>query len=161
MLILTLALSSSALTITAQDADGAQPRDLPPPREAGPGGGPGPDGSGAPRRMGHRPPPSPLMRVLDANGDGIIDEEEIANAPASLKKLDKNGDAKLTPNELRPPLPPPGERAPGGPSAPGEPRGPEFRTPQGEPQANDDGNLPPRRPRPPRPPQPQPPPGDQ
>jgi hypothetical protein len=51
---------------------------------------------------GHRPPPSPLMEALDANHDGIIDADEIANASAALKKLDKNGDGKLTPDELRP-----------------------------------------------------------
>jgi hypothetical protein len=47
-------------------------------------------------------PPSPLMAVLDVNHDGVIDADEIANAAASLMKLDKNGDGKLTPDELRP-----------------------------------------------------------
>jgi hypothetical protein len=45
----------------------------------------------------------PLMQALDANMDGVIDEKEIANAPAALKKLDKNSDGKLTQEELRPP----------------------------------------------------------
>src|SRR5580698_6833822 len=43
-----------------------------------------------------RPPPSPLIEALDVNHDGIIDANEIANAPAELKTLDKNGDGKLT-----------------------------------------------------------------
>jgi Ca2+-binding EF-hand superfamily protein len=41
------------------------------------------------------------MAALDANHDGVIDEEEIKNAPAALRKLDKNGDGKLTLDELR------------------------------------------------------------
>lgn len=45
------------------------------------------------------------MEALDANHDGVIDETEIANASAALKKLDKNGDGKLTAEELRPPRP--------------------------------------------------------
>jgi len=58
-------------------------------------------------------PPSPLMIALDVNHDGIIDSNEIANASAELKTLDKNGDGQLTPDELRPPRPsgpPPGDR---------------------------------------------------
>lgn len=49
-----------------------------------------------------RVPRSPIIAVLDANGDGIIDENEIANAVNALKKLDKNGDGKLTPDEYLP-----------------------------------------------------------
>ncbi len=47
----------------------------------------------------------PLMKVLDANGDGVIDADEIANASKALLTLDKNGDGKLTMDELRPPRP--------------------------------------------------------
>jgi Ca2+-binding EF-hand superfamily protein len=47
-------------------------------------------------------PEPPLMAALDANHDGVIDATEIANAPAALVTLDKNGDGKLTPDELRP-----------------------------------------------------------
>ena len=53
---------------------------------------------------GKRPTP-PIMAALDANGDMVIDEKEIANASAALKKLDKNGDGKLTMDELRPQRP--------------------------------------------------------
>src|ERR1017187_9790412 len=69
-----------------------------PPLPAGQAGG-----SGCPRMSGqHPPPPSPLMQALDVNHDGVIDADEIANAPAALKTLDKNGDGKLTPDELCP-----------------------------------------------------------
>ena len=34
--------------------------------------------------------------ALDANHDGVISADEIANAPAVLKTLDKNGDGQLT-----------------------------------------------------------------
>ena len=72
-----------------------------PPPQAGQAGGPG-----GPGMRGHRlPPPSPLMQALDVNHDGVIDADEIANEPAALKTLDKNGDGKLTPDELRPACP--------------------------------------------------------
>ena len=86
-------------------------------------GGKHPGGPGGP---GQRPVP-PLMAALDANHDGVIDETEIANAPAALKTLDKNGDGKLTMDELRPPRP---EGGPGG------RRGPQDRGPQGPPPEN-------------------------
>jgi hypothetical protein len=41
----------------------------------------------------------PLVEALDVNHDGVIDANEIANASAELKTLDKNGDGKLTPDE--------------------------------------------------------------
>jgi Ca2+-binding EF-hand superfamily protein len=53
-----------------------------------------------------RPPLPSIVKVLDLNGDGVIDATEIANAPAALKTLDKNGDGQLTRDELRPPRPP-------------------------------------------------------
>lgn len=57
---------------------------------------------------------NPLMTALDANQDGELSAEEIANAPKALKSLDKNGDGRLNPEELRPNFPG-GER--GGPRA--------------------------------------------
>ena len=45
---------------------------------------------------------SPLFAALDTNGDGVIDANEIANAAEALKKLDKNHDGKLTPDEVQP-----------------------------------------------------------
>ncbi len=81
------------------------------------------------------PPRSPLLLALDANHDGVIDSNEIANASAALKALDKNGDGQLTRDELRPqfpggqdgppPPPPGGEDEMGGPPPP--PPDPLFR----------------------------------
>lgn len=138
VLFLALALAGSALTLPAQDTGGSNPGDAPPPQEGPPPGPRGPGGPGGHHR--HHPPPPPVMMVLDANHDGIIDEQEIANASAALKTLDKNGDGKLTPDELRPPLPPPGERPPG---EPGEPR---FHRPPGGQQDGGDPNQAPQPP---------------
>lgn len=92
-----LALGASAFVASAQDNNT-------PPNGGDQGGQGWQGGPGGP--MGHRPPPSPLMQALDVNHDGVIDADEIANAPAELKTLDKNGDGKLTPDELRPQRPP-------------------------------------------------------
>jgi hypothetical protein len=92
-----LALGMSAFILNAQDAGG-------PPPDGGPGGPGGPNGPGGPGR--HRPPPDLIIQALDVNHDGVIDADEIANASAALKKLDKNGDGKLTLDEVLPPPPP-------------------------------------------------------
>lgn len=103
----------------------------PPPREpAGAQNTNSVPGGFGPGRHGHRPPPSPLFLALDVNHDGVIDAEEIANAPATLKTLDKNGDGKLTLDELRPPHPPQGGGADAG---EGHPPGP----PPGDMQGDD------------------------
>ena len=47
-------------------------------------------------------PPRPEIEALDLNHDGTIDADELSKAAASLKKLDRNGDGKLTDEELRP-----------------------------------------------------------
>jgi hypothetical protein len=60
-----------------------------------------------------RPPQPLIIKALDANGDGVIDATEIANASAALKTLDKNGDGVLTPDEY---VGPPPRRHPHGPS---------------------------------------------
>lgn len=78
--------------------------------QRGPGVQGGPSGQGGP---GGPPPPPPLIAALDANHDGIIDAQEIDNAPAALRTLDKNKDGKLTPDEYRPRHP--GGRGPQGP----------------------------------------------
>jgi EF hand len=114
ILLGALALASSAFTLVGQDSDGHRP----------PPGGPGGPGAQGGRGMMMLP----IIQVLDANGDGVIDEKEIANAPAALKKLDKNGDGKLTMDELRPQRPPPGTARPGGPGAPGAPGAPAAPT---------------------------------
>lgn len=77
------------------------------------------------RRPEGGPPPgrfNPIFAALDTNGDGVIDAQEIANAAASLKKLDRNGDGKITEDEVRPNFEGrggPGGRGPGGRGAPG------------------------------------------
>ena len=133
MIIAALALTTAALILNAQDA-GNPPADRPPHRGPGPGGAPG--GAGP---DGQRRPPPPIIAALDANHDGVIDEQEIANASAALLTLDKNGDGKLTIDELRPP-PPQGaeQRGPG-------PQG--FRAPYPNQQGGEDNNVArPRRP---------------
>ena len=82
--ITALAFGMSALAAIAQDR-----------------GGPASGGFDGPRRL----PPLPLIAALDANRDGIIDSNEIANASAVLKTLEKNGDGKLTIDEYLGPRP--------------------------------------------------------
>jgi hypothetical protein len=48
----------------------------------------------------------------------VIDAEEISNAPAALRTLDKNGDGQLTPDELRPPPSPMKDSPQSGPGKP-------------------------------------------
>lgn len=97
--LIALAIIGTATRLIAQDG-------RPPRGEFG--GGPGEQG-----QRGNRPPP-PLIAALDANHDGVIDADEIANASKALKTLDKNGDGKLTQEELRPPRPE-GGQGPDGP----------------------------------------------
>jgi hypothetical protein len=93
LLIATLALASSAWITSAQTTTAAADSGPPP-------GGPG--------RHGPRRPP-PFITVLDANHDGVIDADEIANAPTALLKLDKDADGKISLEEFLGPRPaPPG-----------------------------------------------------
>lgn len=119
--LLTLAAVLSALSLTAyaQDAGGPPSGD----DHGGPGGGQGGPG-------GHRPMPL-IISALDANHDGVIDADEIANATAALKKLDKNGDGKLTRDEYL--GKPPGG---GGGHGKGGPGGSDNDGPQGPPPGN-------------------------
>jgi collagen type III alpha len=71
----------------------------------------------APGERGAGPPPHPLLLLLDENKDGELSAVEIENAVEVLKKLDANGDGRLTMSELpRPAFP--GPRGPGGPGGP-------------------------------------------
>jgi len=101
--LVMLALGASAWVVNAQPDPGGPPPDgdRPPRQEDG-----GPDGPppGGPGRGRHHPPL--IMLALDANRDGIIDSNEIANASAALKTLDKNGDGQLTIEEYLGPKPP-------------------------------------------------------
>src|ERR1022692_1230910 len=82
---LTLAIGLAASIHLAQGQPG-------PGRFGGPGGPPN----------GGKFPMPPIIKALDTDGDGVIDSNEIANAPAALKTLDKNGDGKLTWEEIMP-----------------------------------------------------------
>ena len=68
-----------------------------------------------------KPPVPPLIAALDVDHDGTISAPELADAPESLKTLDKNGDGELSPEELRPHGPPPRADGQGG---DGRPKGP-------------------------------------
>jgi hypothetical protein len=119
-----LVLGASAWIITAQDTGTTPPSGDRPPRHARPDGPPpGQDGPRGPGEFRPHHPPPPIIAALDANKDGVIDETEIANAVAALKTLDKNGDGKLTFDELMPP--PPWRDGP-------PPRGPRPPGPDGE-----------------------------
>jgi hypothetical protein len=106
-----LTLGVSALMLMAENNGNRPAGAARPPR--------GEQGGGRPDGPGHRPPP-PVIGVLDANHDGVIDATEIANASAALLTLDKNSDGQLTREELRPPRP---EGDAGGPPPEGAPEG--------------------------------------
>ncbi len=124
IMIVTLSAGLSAFTLAAQDnARPEHPR--PGPRERGPDG------------PGHKPPMPPIIGALDANHDGVISTEEIANASAALKTLDKNGDGQLTMEELRPKLPPGAGEPKDGPP----PRGPRPDGEKNFPRPDGDKNF--------------------
>lgn len=58
---------------------------------------------------------SPVLSALDSDHDGSISEAERVAAPQALRKLDRNHDGQLTPDELRPNF--------GGPGRGGQPGG--------------------------------------
>lgn len=81
-----------------------------------PEGGRPPEGRpGEPGRPGAGPMVAlPVLKALDADGDGEISKAEIEGASKALAALDKNGDGKLSRDEILPNF--------GGPDAPGRPR---------------------------------------
>jgi len=80
---------------------------------------------GQPPPEGQRRPPgrfNPVLRLFDADQDGMLSADEIAGAATKLKEFDKNADGKLDEEELRGALPSgpgpggfPGGRPPFGP----------------------------------------------
>ena len=113
-----VALALVAEIMIAQDAggEGDRPGARPPREGRGPrdgdrprrGGEEGEGGEGAEggRDGRHRRPPMPLLRALDADRDGALSADEIANASKALLKLDKDNNGALSREELRPPRPP-------------------------------------------------------
>ena len=93
-------LSVVALVVLADVATAQPPGGQQRPAEQRPGPPFGPEGRGPGR--GLRLPQIPLMLALDADKDGEISADEIENAVAALKKLDNDGNGKLTRDELRP-----------------------------------------------------------
>ncbi len=89
------ALTVCTLSLQAQDAPVAAKPEGAAPATARDGGAQ----SNRPRFQ------NPIVTALDANADGTLDAQEMAAAPEALKKLDKNNDGKLTPDELRPARP--------------------------------------------------------
>ena len=89
---------------------GRQGDGAPPARGGGQEAHPGKPSLGEQARSpGHEPRPKPpIIRALDANGDGAISAEEIQAATAALKTLDKNSDGQLTREEFA--FPPRGGR---------------------------------------------------
>jgi hypothetical protein len=84
----------------------------------------------------HRMPP-PIIAALDTNHDGVIDADEIANAPAALKALlDKSGKEQLTIRDL---MGPPRGRGGMGPGGPGGGQGPGAGPDGGPPGPPPDG----------------------
>lgn len=136
ILILSIAAALPASWALAQnDAPPAPPRDGERPQK-GPRDGERPRGDGPRDGQGPRGPmPMPFLQVLDTDDDGIISEDEIKNAPDSLKKLDKNGDGQLTRDEWQPTAGRPpqreGDRQPAERPARGEGERPPGDRPQG------------------------------
>src|SRR5689334_5381080 len=105
---LTIAVACTLSPLAAIHA-----QEAPPPAGQPGGGGRGPGGED---RGGGFPRRNPFMAIFDTNNDGVLDDKEIANATAALKKLDKDGDGKITQEELRAVMP---GRGPGGPGGQG------------------------------------------
>lgn len=93
-IILVAVICAFTSILMAKEQDGNQPAGGQPPNGAAQGQGPG-----------GQPPKSPILEALDTNHDRTIDAEELSNASESLKTLDKNGDGKLTRDEMHPPRP--------------------------------------------------------
>ncbi|MGB0580806.1 MAG: hypothetical protein ACPGVU_13975 [Limisphaerales bacterium] len=112
--------------------------------DRGRGGPPGgPPGGGGDRRGGGRPKFMqflPVLVALDADKNGEISSQELENATAALKALDKNKDGKLTEDEVRPERPP-GGRGRGGQGGGDRGRGGFGGSPGGDRSGQGDGGM--------------------
>ena len=82
---------------------------------------------------------NPVVGALDTDGDGEVSATELEQSTASLKKLDKNADGKLTGDELRPQFG--GDRGRGGFGGGRGPGGEEMANRMMEYDADKDGKL--------------------
>ena len=100
-----LAAASQSLLKLDKNGDGQlTPDEYRPPRPDGQASAAPPlrpAGQAQEARPLERPRP-PLDVALDEDGDELISAAEIARAPLLLKKLDRNGDGRLTPDEYQP-----------------------------------------------------------
>lgn len=112
-MIATLAV---ALTVGLTLTSVAQPPER---GRRGDGEGPPPGRGDRAGQMRERMGAHPLVVALDTDGDGELSADEIANAAAALKKLDRNEDGKIDRREMLG-----GMRGPGGPGGPAGPGGP-------------------------------------
>jgi len=97
--------AATALGKLDRNGDGKITREeMRPPRPEGEDAAAGAEGPQGPPRVKH--PLPPIIAALDADDDGTISASELAAAPESLKKLDKDGDGALSPEEHRPQRPP-------------------------------------------------------
>jgi Ca2+-binding EF-hand superfamily protein len=97
-----IANASKSLLALDKNGDGQLTRDEFSGARGGRAGMQPPPAGDVPRGRGPGGPmQEPIVMALDADHDGVIGANEIANAPAALLTLDKNSDGKLTPDELR------------------------------------------------------------
>ena len=99
LMALVLMVTEASVFAQNQDGEGREGRGR---QRGGERGERGEQGQRGQRGQGGRGQTSPLMRLFDADGDGVVSTAEINNAAAVLTKMDKDGDGSLSAQELRP-----------------------------------------------------------
>ena len=131
MRVFVMALAVAVCLASAVAAVAAEAHNAPQP-PAGEQLGPTDGREGPPREHPFAPPrppfpPPPVIVALDADRDGELSAEEIENAAAALKTLDKDGDGALSRQEMHPHMHPNEQH--GRDFGPGGGPRPEFRHP--------------------------------